>query len=127
MEEWLNKIKESLEGDGNPTATDVVKFLQKQMAELKAYKTLGTVEELQELQAKEKRKKMKIEINKKKNMVSFEKIRCGEVFLLSGSYLMKIAPIIAAEYEPVAARLMINPDSPIATTAVREGSEGVIN
>lgn len=37
---------------------------------------------------------MKIEINKKKNMVSFEKIRCGEVFLLSGSYLMKITPII---------------------------------
>lgn len=54
MEEWLNKIKESLEGDGNPTATDVVKFLQKQMAELKAYKALGTVEELQELQAKVK-------------------------------------------------------------------------
>lgn len=54
MEEWLNKIKESLEGDGNPTATDVVKFLQKQMAELKAYRALGTVEELQELQAKVK-------------------------------------------------------------------------
>lgn len=54
MEEWLNKIKESLEGDGNPTATDVVKFLQKQMAELEAYRALGTVEELQELQAKVK-------------------------------------------------------------------------
>ena len=88
---------------------------------------------------------MKIEINKKKNTVSFEKIRRGEVFLLSGSYLMKIAPIIdennnahnavdlrtgatslvnpTVEYEVVTATLMINPDSPIATTAVREGSE----
>lgn len=86
---------------------------------------------------------MKIEISKKKNMVPFEKIKDGEVFLLSGSYLMKIAPIIdenknphnavdlrtgvimlvnpTVEYEPVAAILMINPDSPIATTAVREG------
>lgn len=88
---------------------------------------------------------MKIEVSKKKNMVPFEKIRWGEVFLLSGSYLMKITPIIdefnnantrnavdlrtgatsfvnpTAEYEPVAALLMINPDSPIATTAVREG------
>lgn len=89
---------------------------------------------------------MKIEINKKKNMVSFEKIRCGEVFFFSGSYLMKIAPIIdennnahnavdlragatslvnpTVEYEPVAALLMINPDSPIATTAERKESKG---
>jgi len=88
---------------------------------------------------------MKIEISKKKNMVSFEKIKDGEVFLLSGSYLMKIAPIIdenknthnavdlrtgaimlvnpTVEYEPVAAILMINPDSPTTTTAVREGSD----
>lgn len=88
---------------------------------------------------------MKIEISKKKNMVSFEKIKDGEVFLLSGSYLMKIAPIIdennnvhnavdlrtgaimlvnpTVEYEPVAAILMINPDSPIPATAVREGSD----
>lgn len=88
---------------------------------------------------------MKIEISKKKNMVSFEKIKDGEVFLLSGSYLMKIAPIIdennnvhnavdlrtgvimlvnpTVEYEPVAAILMINPDSPTTMTAVREGSD----
>ena len=88
---------------------------------------------------------MKIEISKKKNMVSFEKIKDGEVFLLSGSYLMKIAPIIdenknvhnavdlrtgaimlvnpIVEYEPVAAILMINPDSPTTMTAVREGSD----
>lgn len=88
---------------------------------------------------------MKIEISKKKNMVSFEKIKDGEVFLLSGSYLMKIAPIIdenknahnavdlrtgaimlvnsIAEYEPVVATLMINFDSPTTMTAVREGSE----
>ena len=90
---------------------------------------------------------MKIEVSKKKNMVPFEKIRWGEVFLLSGSYLMKITPIIdefnnantrnavdlrtgatsfvnpRVEYEPVAAILMINPDSPTTMTAVREGSE----
>lgn len=88
---------------------------------------------------------MKIEISKKKNTVSFEKIKDGEVFILSGSYLMKIAPIIdenknahnavdlrtgaimlvnpTVEYEPVAAILMINPDSPITTAAVREGSD----
>lgn len=89
---------------------------------------------------------MKIEINKKKNMVSFEKIRCGEVFLLSGSYLMKIASIIdennnahnavdlrtgaitlvnpTVEYELVAATLMINPDSPTTMTAERKESKG---
>ena len=37
---------------------------------------------------------MRIEINSKKNTMPFEKIKNGEVFLLSGSYLMKIAPII---------------------------------
>lgn len=85
---------------------------------------------------------MKIEINKKKNMVSFEKIRCGEVFLLSGSYLMKIAPIIdenndahnavdlrtgatllvnpTVEYEVVIATLMVSPDNLATTVAVRE-------
>ncbi len=88
---------------------------------------------------------MRIEINKKKNMVSFEKIKDGEVFLLSGSYLMKITPIIdennnahnavdlrtgaimlvnpTVEYESVAATLMINFDSPTTMTAVREGSD----
>lgn len=85
---------------------------------------------------------MKIEINKKKNMVSFEKIRCGEVFLLSGSYLMKIASIIdennnahnavdlrtgatslvnpTVEYEVVTATLMVSPDNLATTVAVRE-------
>lgn len=85
---------------------------------------------------------MKIEINKKKNMVSFEKIRCGEVFLLSGSYLMKITPIIdefnnarnavdlrtgatslvnpTAEYEVVTVTLMVSPDNLATTVAVRE-------
>lgn len=88
---------------------------------------------------------MKIEVSKKKNMVSFEKIKDGEVFLLSGSYLMKITPIIdennnahnavdlrtgaimlvnpTVEYESVAATLMINFDSPTTMTAVREGSD----
>lgn len=88
---------------------------------------------------------MRIEINNKKNTIPFEKIKDGEVFLLSGSYLMKINPIIdennnvhnavdlctgaimfvnpIVEYEPVTAILMINPDSPITTAAVREGSD----
>lgn len=88
---------------------------------------------------------MRIEINNKKNTIPFEKIKNGEVFLLSGSYLMKIAPIIdenknahnavdlrtgavmlvnpTVEYEPVAAILMINSDSPTTMVAVREGSD----
>ena len=89
---------------------------------------------------------MKIEISKKKNMVSFEKIKDGEVFLLSGSYLMKIAPIIdknnnthnavalrtgatmlvnpTVEYELVAATLKINFDNPTAVVAERKESKG---
>ena len=89
---------------------------------------------------------MKIEISKKKNMVSFEKIKDGEVFLLSGSYLMKIAPIIdennnthnavdlrtgatmlvnpTVEYEPVAATLRINFDNPTSMVAERKESKG---
>lgn len=88
---------------------------------------------------------MKIEFSKKKNMVPFEEIKEGEVFLFSDSYLMKIAPITdenenvhnavglrtgavmlvnpTIEYEPVAATLMINFDSPTTMTAVREGSD----
>lgn len=85
---------------------------------------------------------MKIEISKKKNMVSFEKIKDGEVFILSGSYLMKIAPIIdenknahnavdlrtgaimlvnpTVEYEVVTATLMVSPDNLATTVTVRE-------
>lgn len=85
---------------------------------------------------------MKIEVSKKKNMVPFEKIRWGEVFLLSGSYLMKIVPIIdeynnahnavdlrtgdiifvnpIVEYEVVTATLMVSSDNLATTVAVRE-------
>ena len=74
---------------------------------------------------------MRIEINNKKNTIPFEKIKDGEVFLLSGSYLMKITPIIdennnahnavdlrtgaailvnpTIKYEPVAATLKYEP------------------
>ena len=92
---------------------------------------------------------MRIEINNKKNTIPFEKIKDGEVFLLSGSYLMKITPIIdennnahnavdlrtgavilvnpTIEYEPVAATLKINFDSLTSTVAERKESKGVIN
>ena len=89
---------------------------------------------------------MRIEINNKKNTIPFEKIKDGEVFLLSGSYLMKITPIIdennnahnavdlrtgavilvnpTIEYEPVAATLKINFDNPTAVVAERKESKG---
>lgn len=89
---------------------------------------------------------MRIEINNKKNMIPFEKIKNGEVFLLSGSYLMKIAPIIdennnahnavdlrtgavilvnpIIEYEPVVATLKISFDNPTTTVAERKESKG---
>lgn len=92
---------------------------------------------------------MKIVINHKTNTVPFEKIKNGEVFLFSGSYLMKIVPIIdeynnaynavdlrtgdiifvnpIVEYEPVAATLKINFGDPVTTVAVRGKSEGVVN
>ena len=85
---------------------------------------------------------MRIEINDKKNTIPFEEIKNGEVFLLSGSYLMKIAPIIdennnahnavdlrtgatslvnpTVEYEVVTATLMVSPDNLATTVAVRE-------
>lgn len=89
---------------------------------------------------------MRIEINNQKNTMPFEKIKNGEVFLFSGSYLMKINPIIdecnnahnavdlrtgavilvtpTIEYEPVAATLKINFDNPTAAVVERKESRG---
>lgn len=89
---------------------------------------------------------MRIEINNKKNTIPFEKIKDGEVFLLSGSYLMKITPIIdennnahnavdlrtgavilvnpTIEYESVVATLKISFDNPTTMVAERKESKG---
>lgn len=89
---------------------------------------------------------MRIEINDKKNTMPFEEIKNGEVFLLSGSYLMKITPIIdeynnphnavdlrtgavilvnpTIEYEPVVATLKISFDNPTTMVAERKESKG---